>query len=126
MAFLEAEKDNKALAELLPLFMSAFGKLQTSSLTVGTRGFSNPEEAGAAASDYLKLFALVAIGFMWLKMAKVAAEKLPDAGERAQFYETKLKTARFYMQKLLPQVNSLNIAIMSGAKPVMDVAAEAF
>ncbi len=31
---------------------------------------------------------------MWLKMAKVAAIKLPAAGERAGFYDAKLKTAR--------------------------------
>ena len=56
--FLAAEKDNAAIAEMLPYFMSAFGKLQISTITVATRGFGNPDEAGAAASDYLKLFAL--------------------------------------------------------------------
>ena len=124
--FLTAEKDNAALAEFLPYFMSAFGKLQMSTITVATKGFGNPDEAGAAASDYLRLFALVAVGFMWLKMAKVAAEKLPKAGARAAFYDTKLKTARFYFAKIMPQVNSLNLAIMSGAKTVMDMPVEAF
>lgn len=124
--FLQAEKDNGALAEFLPYFMSAFGKLQMSTIAVATKGFGNPDEAGAAASDYLKLFAYVAVGFMWLKMAKVAATKLPAAGAKAPFYETKLKTARFYFAKIMPQVNALNLAIMSGAKPVMDMPAEAF
>jgi alkylation response protein AidB-like acyl-CoA dehydrogenase len=126
VAFLEAEKANPALAEMLPSFMSAFGKLQMASLTVGTRGFANPDEAGAAASDYLKLFAYVAVGFMWLKMAKVAAEKLPAAGDRAGFYDAKLKTARFYFMKIMPQANALNLAIMAGSKSVMDFPAEAF
>lgn len=125
-SFLAAEKDNGSLAEFLPYFMSAFGKLQMSTLTVATRGFGNPDEAGAAASDYLKLFALVAVGFMWLKMAKAAAIKLPAAGDRAGFYDAKLKTARFYFGKILPQVNSLNLAILAGAKPVMDFPVEAF
>jgi len=124
--FMAAEKNNPALAEMLPYFMSAYGKLQMSTLTVGTRGFSNPDEAGAAATDYLTLFAYVAVGYMWLRMAKVAAEKLPTAGDRAPFYDAKLKTARFYFNKVLPQVNALNLAILSGAKPVMDFPAEAF
>ncbi len=124
--FLTAEKENVALADFLPSFMSAFGKLQMSTITIATKGFANPDEAGAAASDYLKLFAYVAVGFMWLKMAKVAAAKLPNAGGRVMFYETKLKTARFYFAKIMPQVNALNLAIMSGAKPVMDFSAEAF
>ncbi len=124
--FIAAEKDNPALKEMLPSFMSAFGKLQMASLTVGTRGFGNPDEAGAAATDYLKLFAHVAVGLMWLKMAKAAAEKLPQAGDQAAFYDAKLKTARFYFTKIMPQVNALNLAIMAGAKPVMDFPAEAF
>ncbi|MGB9152748.1 MAG: acyl-CoA dehydrogenase C-terminal domain-containing protein [Alphaproteobacteria bacterium] len=124
--FLAAEKDNGALAEFLPYFMSAFGKLQMATLTVATRGVGNPDEAGAAATDYLRLFALVAVGFMWLKMAKAAAQKLPVAGDRAPFYEAKLKTARFYFGRVLPQVNGLNLSIMSGAKPIMDFPAESF
>ena len=124
--FLTAEKDNSALAEFLPPFLSAFGKLQSATLTVAARGVGNPDEAGAAATDYLRLFALVAVGFMWLKMAKVAAEKLPTAGDRAPFYDAKLRTARFYVGKILPQVNALNLAIMAGAKSVMDMPAEAF
>jgi hypothetical protein len=124
--FLAAEKDNPSLAEFLPHFMSAFGKLQISTLSVATRGFGNPDEAGAAATDYLKLFALVAVGFMWLKMAKIAVVKAPTAGARTGFYETKLMTARFYFAKILPQVNALNIAILAGSKTVMDMPAEAF
>jgi alkylation response protein AidB-like acyl-CoA dehydrogenase len=124
--FINAEKDNPALAEMLPLFMSSFGKLQISTLTVATRGFGNPDEAGAAASDYLRLFALVALGFMWLKMAKAATAKLPAAGDRAAFYDAKIKTAKFYFSKIMPQANALNLAILSGAKTVMDMPAEAF
>ena len=124
--FIAAEKANPALAEFLPLFMSSFGKLQMSTITVASRGFGNPDEAGAAATEYLRLFALVAVGFMWLKMAKVAAEKLPNAGSRAGFYDAKLKTARFYFSRIMPQVNALNLAILSGSKAVMDFPAEAF
>ncbi|MEJ0063899.1 MAG: acyl-CoA dehydrogenase C-terminal domain-containing protein [Alphaproteobacteria bacterium] len=124
--FIEAEKGSAALADFMPSFISAFGKLQMASVTVASRGLGNPDEAGAAASDYLKLFAYVAVGYMWLKMAKVAAEKLPAAGDRAGFYDAKLKTARFYFQKIMPQVNALNLSIMAGSKPVMDFPVEGF
>ena len=124
--FIEAEKANPALAEFLPSFMSAFGKLQLASLTIGARGVANPDEAGAAASDYLNLFAYVAVGYMWLQMAKAAAAKLPQAGDNAAFYAAKLKTARFYFMKIMPRANALNLAIMAGGKPVMDFPAEAF
>ena len=125
-AFIQAQQGNDDLKEFLPSFMSAFGKLQLSTLTVATRGFGNPDEAAAAATDYLRLFALVALGYMWLKMAQVAAKRLKEAGDTAAFYDAKLKTARFYFAKIMPQVNSLNLAILAGSKPVMDMPAEAF
>ncbi len=125
-AFLEAEKGNGALAEFLPLFLSAFTKLQTAALTLATRSVANPDEAGAGASEFLRLFALVAVGYMWLKMAKAAAQKLAAVSDGRDFYEAKLKTARFYFSRIMPQVNALNLAILSGSKPIMDVAVEQF
>jgi hypothetical protein len=86
----------------------------------------NPDEAGAASTDYLRLFALVAVGFMWVRMAKVAQSQIPQANGDARFYDTKVRTARFYMTKLLPQVNALFLTIMAGAAPLMDIDAEAF
>jgi alkylation response protein AidB-like acyl-CoA dehydrogenase len=124
--FIAAEKNNGALAEAMPKFMSAFSKLQMASLYISTRGVAQPDEAGVGASDYLHLFALVAVGFMWMKMSKVAATKLLTAGDRVPFYETKLKTADFYFARILPQANSLHRAILSGAKTIMDFPDDAF
>ena len=36
------------------------------------------------------------------------------------FYEQKVKTARFFMTKLLPQVQALAASIKAGAAPVME------
>lgn len=124
--FLAAEKDNGALADILPKFTSAFSKLQMISLFIATRGVPDPNEAAAGATDYLRLFALVAVGFMWLRMSKVAATKLLTAGARAPFYEGKLKTANFYFARVLPEVNGLSRSILSGSKPVMDFPVDAF
>ena len=72
------------------------------------------------------LVGLVALGWMWLRMVKAAQGKL-DAGEgNAAFYDAKVKTARFYMAKLLPQTNALFITIMAGAKPLMELEEAAF
>jgi hypothetical protein len=53
-------------------------------------------------------------------MATVAHEKLAAATGDAAFYEAKIKTARFYMTKLLPQIAALAVTIKSGAAPVME------
>ncbi len=80
--------------------------------------------AGAVATDYLRLFGLVALGYMWVRMAALALEK--REGEDARFYEAKIKTARFYMQRLSPQTSGVFTAIMAGGKSIMEFDEAAF
>jgi alkylation response protein AidB-like acyl-CoA dehydrogenase len=124
--FLEENQEDPALLEFVIPLAKAFGKLQQATALIAQRGMKNPDEAGAASTDYLRLFALVAVGFMWARMVKVAQEKLPQANGDARFYDTKIRTARFYMTKLLPQVNALFLTIMAGSAPLMDIDADAF
>jgi hypothetical protein len=66
---------------VLPL-SKAFGRLQQTTAEVARRGMKDPFEAGAAASDYLRLFGLVALGHVWARMAEVAlAKKRPRTGK---------------------------------------------
>ena len=85
---------------------------------------ANQEEVGAASSDYLRLMALVSLGFMWARMVKVACDK--RSGDTSGFYEAKIKTARFYMKRLLPQTKTLSETLMSGSETLMALEAEAF
>jgi hypothetical protein len=57
---------------------------------------------------------------MWARMVQVAKARLADgaAGEAA-FYEAKVRTARFFMTKLLPESGALFAQIMAGAAPLM-------
>ena len=125
-AFIREEAENPAMLEFVGPLAKAFGKLQQATAWIAQKGLKDPEEAGAASSDYLKLFALVAIGWMWARMAKLALEKVPEAGDRAAFYDAKLKTARFFIQRMLPETGSLFIQIMAGKAPLMALEAEAF
>ncbi|MEI6984818.1 MAG: acyl-CoA dehydrogenase C-terminal domain-containing protein [Rhodospirillaceae bacterium] len=105
--------DDQVMAELAKPLAKAFGRLQTATITIAFKGLADPNEAAAAATDYLRLFGLVALGVMWLRMAQVARLR-PDHPLAA----SKLATARFYMTKLLPQTSSMFSAIMAGAAPL--------
>lgn len=123
---IEAAMEKDELGEFVMPLAKAFAKLQQATALIAQKGLKDPEEAGAAASDYLRLFGLVALGWSWLTMVEKAQAKL-EAGEgNAAFYEAKVKTARFYMTKLLPQTNSLFITIAAGAKPLMELEEAAF
>jgi alkylation response protein AidB-like acyl-CoA dehydrogenase len=122
MEFVEAHQADPQLAELVLPFAKALGRLQQATAWLAQAGLKDPTEGGAAASDYLRLFALTALAFMWVRMAKAALARPGDA----EFARTKLATARFYMAKVLPETGALFQSLMSGAKPVMELEAAAF
>jgi alkylation response protein AidB-like acyl-CoA dehydrogenase len=124
--FIELEGENMAMAPYVMPLAKAFMKLQQSTATVAQKGLKNPDEAGAASTDYMRQFALVAMGFMWAKMVKVAMEKLEGEPENKEFYEAKLQTANFFFTKMLPEADFRFKSLMSGAEPLMAMKAEAF
>ena len=124
--FIEANAQHPQLGAMVQGLGKAFGALQLATAHIASKGLADAEEAGAAASEYLRLFGLVALGFMWARMAVLAAEKLPAANSDAAFYAAKLTTARFYMERILPQAGGLYAAIKSGKAAMMALDDAAF
>ena len=125
-ALLREKAEDKALGPFVEAMRRPFGMLQKATATIAQRGLSDPEEGGAAASDYLRLFALVALGYMWLRMIEAAAGSLPEAGERAAFYDAKIKTARFFFERMLPEAAGSYLAVMAGKDSLMALDETAF
>ena len=118
--FIEENMEDAELAEYVMPLAKAFARLQQATAFVAQSGLKDADEAGAAASDYLRFFALVALGYMWALMAKEALARKSD-GANGTFYDAKLATARFFMKRVLPETSSLNAAIMAGADSVMEM-----
>jgi alkylation response protein AidB-like acyl-CoA dehydrogenase len=118
-AFIEAHKDDPKLGAMVKALERAFGALQLATGYVAQAGLKDKEEIGAAAADYLRLFGLVALGFMWARSARIAAAKLLAANGDAGFYQAKLVTAQFYMERLLPQAGALYLGIKAGKRSMM-------
>jgi len=124
--FIASRKANPALAALVEPLSKAFGALQLATVHIAQSAERDREEAGAAAAEYLRLFGLVALGYMWARSAEVAAEKLPAADGDAGFYQGKLITARFFMERILPQSFALLTSIKSGKASMMALPEAAF
>jgi len=125
--FIEAHGADPDVGVLVQPLARAFGALQLATGFIAQKSFSDPEEAGAASTDYLRMLGLVALGFMWVRMAKVAAAKLPAAdGDDAAFYKAKRTTAAFYIDRILPQVGALLYTIKSGKASMMALEEAAF
>jgi butyryl-CoA dehydrogenase len=121
LAFIDAHRDDAALAEFVGPLAEAFGHLQQSTMVIARAGFDDPEEAVSGATEYLRLFGLVALAYLWARMAKVALPKVADP-----FYRAKVDTARFYVQRLLPQAGALLAAISAGGQTITGFDESAF
>ena len=105
----------------------ALSDLQAATMWLVQNGMQNPDNAGAASTDYMHLFGLVALAHMWGMMAKAANEQLAagDSGS-ARFYENKLLTGRFFMERVLPESATHLTRIQTGCDTMMALDAEAF
>ena len=115
--------DEKLKGLVTPLGVS-LGHLQQASMWFMQNAMTKPDNAGAGAIDYLHMFGLVALGYMWVRMAVAAREKL-KAGADARM-SAKLTTGRFFMERLLPETAAQLSRIQAGAASTMELPDEAF
>ncbi len=116
-----------ALADIVAPVEEALSKLEQATAWLAQHAFANPEEAGGAAADYLRIFALVSLGWMWAKMAKTAQKKLTEGADGLDsYYDAKLKTARFFVQKMLPEAGGRFRSLTAGCKSMMEFEVEQF
>jgi alkylation response protein AidB-like acyl-CoA dehydrogenase len=119
----EHDADERMMEFTAPLNKS-LGLLRQSTDWIAVAAARDPDEAGAASYDYLRLLALTSMGWMWARSAKVALAELD--GDNTGFYANKLITGRFFVKRVLPQVSSLADTLMAGADSVMAMEAEHF
>ena len=124
--FIIEMREDSALQETAGLLAKSFGRLQVATAWISKQGVKDPEQAGAASRDYLRLFALVVMGYLWCRMARIAREALSRDTEETSFYESKLVTAEFFLTRMLPETSSLLSKIMAGKDSVMALEAEQF
>ncbi len=124
--FIEDNQANEELQEFVFPLAKSLAKLQQATAMIAQKGLKNPDEAGAASSDYLRQFALVALAYMWCLMVQAAQAKLESGEGDKVFYESKIKTARFFMQRMLPEADGRFKMVLAGAQTLMDMDADAF
>jgi alkylation response protein AidB-like acyl-CoA dehydrogenase len=83
------------------------------------------DEALAGSVDYLMMTGYVCGGWQMARAA-LTASKRDAKGEDQEFHRTKLVTARFYAEKILPKVQALQKTILRGASGASDIAIEQY
>jgi acyl-CoA dehydrogenase len=121
--FIKENGDGTMKPYVAPLGV-ALGHLQQATMWLMQNALTKPDNAGAAATDYMHLFGRVAIGYMWCRIAKAAQARLASGTD--QRMSAKLVTGRFFMERMLPETATHLARVQSGAGSMMELPAEAF
>ena len=125
--FCEENRSDENMAPFTKALKKGLNDLQGSTMWFMQNGMSNPDNAGAGSTDYMHLFGVVALGYMWAQMTKVAQEKLANgAGDDADYLQNKLTTARFFFERIMPETALRKQRIEAGSEAMMALDASAF
>jgi len=120
-AYLKQHADSDAMNVYLKPLGQSLAHLQQATMWFMNNAMAKPDNAGAGATDYLNLFGLVALGYMWARIAEAALQKGDDAAMKAR-----LVTARFFAERMLPETAAHLARIEAGAGSLMELADDAF
>lgn len=117
--FCQEASSNEDMLEFIKPIMKHADEWQTLTQTIGMKAMQNPDEVGGASVDYLMFSGYLTLAYFWAKMAKASLEALANGTDDAAFYQAKLKTARFYFQRILPRVDGHSSCIENGVASMM-------
>jgi 3-(methylsulfanyl)propanoyl-CoA dehydrogenase len=111
-AYVEEAVAKPDMAEFAMPLAKVFARLQQTTAFVAELGLKDPEAGAAVAPDYMKLFGFAAFAYLWARMAEIALPKVES--DETGFYRAKLATARFFMERILPEHAASFAIVMAG------------
>jgi alkylation response protein AidB-like acyl-CoA dehydrogenase len=114
-AFVQQHKDDATLTEFIDPLQQKAAEWAGLTKNILQRAAANPEEIGAASTDYLFYSGYVVLAYWWAR--SVAAADASAHGDA--FKQAKRETARFYFARILPRTLAHAAAIESGADTLM-------
>ncbi len=124
--FVHTHEDDADLKEFVEALKAAKAQLQDGTMWLMQNGMTNFDNAGAGSHDYLNLFGITALTYMWALQAKAALAAKKNGGAADPYYDTKLATGRYFLARITPDAGAHLAKLKSGAAPVMALAPEQF
>ena len=118
--FCKEQADNAEFAAMITALGNHNKEWGELAMHIGLAAMENPDEVGAASVDFLMYSGYVVLAYFWARAAVCAAPKKSDA----PIYSSKIKTAHFYFDRLLPRTRALAESMRSGVKNLSDFTLE--
>ncbi|MEH6550392.1 MAG: acyl-CoA dehydrogenase C-terminal domain-containing protein [Pseudomonadales bacterium] len=112
--FCAQNEHNPAVAEMIKKLKELLEEWSNLTFEIGAKALENPDEIGAASVDYLMFSGYVTYAYLWARAALVAQRALDNGSTETDYYQSKLFTAQFYYQRILPRTSTLRETMLSG------------
>ncbi|MDU0113030.1 acyl-CoA dehydrogenase C-terminal domain-containing protein [Psychrosphaera aquimarina] len=126
VSFCQTNATNPALTNYCQTLGSYLQEWQTTTMDIGQKAATNPDEVGAASVDYLMYSGYITLAYYWVKMVACAQQKLDEGTEEKDFYLAKIQTGQFYFDRILPRAKGHVACITAGADSMMAIDSEHF
>ena len=123
--FIGENDSDEGLKPFVAALAGVKAQLQDGTMWLMQNGLQNPDNAGAASTDYMHLFGLTGLAYMWCLMVKAANAKIA-AGSSDPFFTTKIVTAKYFIERVLPDAGAHLAKLKTGSETLMALPAEAF
>ncbi len=120
------KEDEAALKPFVVGLKGGLDHLQKATMWLMQNAMAKPDNAGAGATDYMHLFGLVALGYMWARIADSAMARKTEEASLATTMDAKLIAGQFFMERMMPETGAHLARISTGAATLMAMPADAF
>jgi len=124
--YVSAHSGEERLADFVAALRTGREQIQEGVSWLMENGLSNPDNAGAASTDFMHLLGIVSLTYMWALMIEKAGERLDGDGASDPYYQTKIKTGRYFLDRVVPDAAAHLAKLKSGAASMMALAEDEF
>jgi len=108
---------DERMAEFIDPIKRESKRLTAVTMELGAKASQDFELVGAVASNFLNQFALVTLAYVWGMQVKAVI----DRDESDPVRRSKLQTARFFMQQVLPEAEMFANKVAAGKQAMTDI-----
>ena len=120
------EHGDEAMTPFVKPLKKGLDDLQAATMWFMQNAMAKPDNAGAGATDYLHLFGLVALGWMWARIAVASHERIAAGDANAEVLKADLLLGRAFMERAMPETGMRLARITAGADTLMAIPEGAF
>lgn len=125
-AFCRENREVKAAAPMLRSLRWLMMEWAYLTFRVGLSARKNRDAVGAASVEYLMYSGYITLGFFWAQSAVAAARALEAGEQNTDFLQSKIDTATFYFERVLPRTRGLKASVLNGPDSMMNLSEAQF